>query len=100
MEAKRRIVMFTWLTANGYFAGADGNLDWVLPDEEQAKAAEAAEQGSEAPTPAAESAPPPEPEPSDTDTEPGAPVASTASEPDETPPSDIAPTDVQETPEG
>jgi small subunit ribosomal protein S16 len=71
-----------------------------LSKKAQAKAAEAAEQGSEAPTPAAESAPPPEPEPSDTDTEPGAPVASTASEPDETPPSDIAPADVQETPEG
>ena|SRR5438552_3885077 len=31
--------MFNWMTANGYFAGADGNLDWVVPDEEQAKAA-------------------------------------------------------------
>jgi len=39
MESTRRIVMFNWMTANGYFAGADGNLDWVLPDEEQAKAA-------------------------------------------------------------
>jgi len=37
--AARRIVMFNWMTANGYFAGADGNLDWVVPDEEQAKAA-------------------------------------------------------------
>jgi dihydrofolate reductase len=35
----RWIVMFNWLTANGYFAGADGNLEWVVPDEEQAKAA-------------------------------------------------------------
>jgi dihydrofolate reductase len=31
--------MFNWTTANGYFAGADGNLDWVVPDQEQAKAA-------------------------------------------------------------
>jgi hypothetical protein len=30
----RRIVMFNWLTADGYFAGLDGNLDWVVPDEE------------------------------------------------------------------
>ena len=35
----RRIVMFNWMTANGYFAGRDGNLDWVVPDDEQAKAA-------------------------------------------------------------
>ena len=39
MESTRRIVMFNWMTANGYFAGADGNLDWVVPDGEQAKAA-------------------------------------------------------------
>ena len=37
--APRRIVTFTWVTADGYFAGADGNLDWVVPDEEQARAA-------------------------------------------------------------
>lgn len=37
--AARRIVTFTWVTADGYFAGIDGNLDWVVPDEEQAKAA-------------------------------------------------------------
>jgi dihydrofolate reductase len=37
--APRRIVTFNWVTADGYFAGADGNLDWVVPDEEQAKAA-------------------------------------------------------------
>jgi dihydrofolate reductase len=35
----RRIVMFNWVTANGYFAGPDGSLDWVVPDDEQAKAA-------------------------------------------------------------
>jgi dihydrofolate reductase len=39
MEPRRRIVMFNWLTADGYFAGADGNLEWVIPDEEQARAA-------------------------------------------------------------
>jgi dihydrofolate reductase len=39
MGSIRRIVMFNWMTANGCFAGADGNLDWVVPDEEQAKAA-------------------------------------------------------------
>jgi len=66
----------------------------------QAKAAEAAEQPTEAPTPAAESAPTPEPEPSDADTAPAAPAASTGSGSDEAPPSDTAPTDVQETPEG
>jgi dihydrofolate reductase len=37
----RRIVAFEWLTADGYFAGADGNLNWVVPDEEQARAAAA-----------------------------------------------------------
>ena len=37
--AMRRIVMFNWLTADGYFAGPDGNLNWVVPDDEQAKAA-------------------------------------------------------------
>ena len=31
--------MFNWLTADGYFAGADGNLGWVVPDDQQAKAA-------------------------------------------------------------
>jgi dihydrofolate reductase len=39
MRHARRIVTFNWTTADGYFAGADGNLDWVVPDEEQAKAA-------------------------------------------------------------
>jgi dihydrofolate reductase len=37
--APRRIVTFTWVTADGYFAAADGNLDWVVPDEAQAKTA-------------------------------------------------------------
>ena len=39
MDPARRIVMFNWMTGNGYFSGADGSLDWVVPDEEQAKAA-------------------------------------------------------------
>ena len=39
MGHARRIVTFEWVTADGYFAGPDGNLDWVVPDEEQAKAA-------------------------------------------------------------
>ena len=39
MERMRRIVTFNWLTADGYFAGPDGNLNWVVPDDEQAKAA-------------------------------------------------------------
>jgi dihydrofolate reductase len=34
----RRIVVFNWVTADGYFAATDGDLDWVVPDEEQAKA--------------------------------------------------------------
>lgn len=37
--APRRIVTFNWASADGYFAGADGNLDWVVPDAEQAKVA-------------------------------------------------------------
>ena len=37
----RRIVMFNWLTADGYFSGPDGSLSWVVPDEEQSKAAAA-----------------------------------------------------------
>jgi dihydrofolate reductase len=35
----RRIVMFNWVTADGYFAGPSGDLDWVVPEEEQAKMA-------------------------------------------------------------
>jgi small subunit ribosomal protein S16 len=65
----------------------------------QAKAAEASEQRTEAAT-SAGSAPTPEPEPSDADRERAAPAASTGSGSDETPASDTAPTDVQETPEG
>jgi dihydrofolate reductase len=39
MASSQRIVTFDWLTADGYFAGADGNLNWVVPDDDQAKAA-------------------------------------------------------------
>ncbi len=35
----RRIVTFDWLTADGYFSGPDGGLDWVVPDDEQSTAA-------------------------------------------------------------
>jgi dihydrofolate reductase len=31
----------SWATADGYVAGTDGTLDWVVPDEEQARAAAA-----------------------------------------------------------
>ena len=34
----RRIVMFNRVTADGYFARPDGNLDWVVPDDEIDKA--------------------------------------------------------------
>jgi dihydrofolate reductase len=34
----RRIVMFNQVSADGYFAGPDGNLDWVVPDKEFDKA--------------------------------------------------------------
>ena len=39
MSAERRILAFDWLTADGYFAAPDGSLSWVVPDDEQAKAA-------------------------------------------------------------
>src|SRR5262245_42834421 len=45
MGHARRIVMFNWVTADGYFAAPDGNLDWVVPDEDQAQAAFVAEPG-------------------------------------------------------
>ena len=35
----RRIVMFDWVTADGYFSGPQGELDWVVPDDEQARMA-------------------------------------------------------------
>jgi dihydrofolate reductase len=33
MDSTRKIVMFNRVTADGYFAGPDGNLQWVVPDE-------------------------------------------------------------------
>ena len=39
MAASRRILAFDWLTADGYFAGSDGSLAWIVPDDEQASAA-------------------------------------------------------------
>jgi dihydrofolate reductase len=35
----RRILMFNHVTADGYFAGADGNLNWVVQDQEIDEAA-------------------------------------------------------------
>lgn len=35
----RRIVMFNRVTADGYFAGPDGKLDWFVPDDELDKGA-------------------------------------------------------------
>ena len=35
----RRIVMFNRVTTDGYFAGTDGSLAWVVPDEELDKSA-------------------------------------------------------------
>jgi dihydrofolate reductase len=46
MESRRRIVAFNRVTADGYFAAPDGNLDWVVPDDALDKAA--AEQTSAA----------------------------------------------------
>lgn len=34
----RRIVMFNRVSADGYFAALDGNLDWVVPEEQLDKA--------------------------------------------------------------
>ena len=39
MASARRILAFDWLTADGYFAASDGSLSWVVPDDEQARAA-------------------------------------------------------------
>jgi dihydrofolate reductase len=41
----RRIVTFNWVTADGYFAGPDGNLEWIVPDDEQSAAAAAGTPG-------------------------------------------------------
>lgn len=37
----RRIVMFNRVTADGYFAGLDGNLSWIVPDPELDRSAAA-----------------------------------------------------------
>lgn len=34
MPRTRQITMFNRVSADGYFSGADGNLDWVVPDQE------------------------------------------------------------------
>jgi dihydrofolate reductase len=43
----RRIVMFNRVTPEGYFSGLDGNLDWVVPDEELDRSAADAIQRSD-----------------------------------------------------
>ena len=47
MEAKRRIVMFNRVSADGYFARPDGKLDWVVPDDELDKAGAAGTAGTD-----------------------------------------------------
>jgi dihydrofolate reductase len=42
----RRIVMFNRITPEGYFSGTDGNLNWVVPEEELDKAATQAMSGT------------------------------------------------------
>jgi len=37
--SKRRIVVFDRVSADGYFAGADGNLNWAVPDDALDRAA-------------------------------------------------------------
>jgi dihydrofolate reductase len=39
--ATRRVVVFEWMSADGFFAGVDGGLQWVVPDDAQARAAAA-----------------------------------------------------------
>src|SRR6266540_1395311 len=47
----RRIVMWNQVSADGYFAGPDGNLDWVVPDEEfDREVAEGIERSGTGPT--------------------------------------------------
>ena len=41
----RRIVLFDRVSADGYFAGPDGTLNWVIPDEELVRSAAAASEG-------------------------------------------------------
>ena len=35
----RRIVTFDWMSADGFFSGSDGDLSWVVPDDQQSKRA-------------------------------------------------------------
>jgi dihydrofolate reductase len=42
----RRIVMFNRVTPNGYFAGPDGSLEWVVPEDELDKEAGASLSGT------------------------------------------------------
>jgi dihydrofolate reductase len=42
----RRIVMFNRITPEGYFSGTDGNLNWVVPEEELDRAATQAMSGT------------------------------------------------------
>jgi dihydrofolate reductase len=46
-EPMRRIVMFNRVTADGYFAGPGGNLDWAVPDAELDRSAVAAFPGTD-----------------------------------------------------
>jgi len=50
MTSKRRIVAFNRVTADGYFAAPDGNLDWVVPDDALDQAAAEQTSASEAGT--------------------------------------------------
>lgn len=43
----RRIVMFNRVTADGFFAGPDGNLDWAVPDAELDRSAVASLPGTD-----------------------------------------------------
>lgn len=47
MARMRRIVMFNRVTADGFFAGPDGNLDWFVPDAELDRTAAEAIQRSD-----------------------------------------------------
>ncbi len=47
MAHMRRIVMFNRVTADGYFAGPDGNLNWVVPEPELDNSAAASLPGAD-----------------------------------------------------
>jgi dihydrofolate reductase len=47
MEPMRRIVAFDRVSADGYFAGTDGKLDWVVPDDQVDRAGGEAIPGSD-----------------------------------------------------